>query len=106
LGFDQRNEQWVVLWSDGPSGAPYPALGLGFELPGYEEIQKRLWMADTQRRGRAVLDEVVTRQDAAKEAARAEGKEASGEVAEHLEYTFRRMGKTPYAKVYLPGKDF
>lgn len=106
LGFDERAQQWVVLWKDGPDGAPFPALGLGRELPGYDTIQRKLYSADTARRGRAVLDEVNARNEARKAEGRAETSEAAGEVAEHLEHAFRRLGKTSYSKVYLPGKDF
>lgn len=106
LGFDEQAGQWVVLWKDGPGGAPYPAMGLGRELPGYEAIQRKLYMGDTARRGREIVDEVIKRQEKRIKDGRAEVSEGAGEVAEHLEYTFRRMGKTSYAKVYLPGKDF
>jgi hypothetical protein len=106
LGYDQRNEQWVVLWKDGPDGAPFPALGLGRELPGYEEIQRRLYSGDVARRGAEVLKEVIDRNEARKRASRAELSERAGEVAEALEHTFRRMGKTSYTKVFLPGRDF
>lgn len=105
LGFDERNKQWVVLWKDGPDGAPYPALGLGFELPGYEEIQKKLYMADTVRRGGEVLRDVIRRNNKAKAERAADMHDRAGEVAEHLEHAFRRMGKTSYSRVFVPGKD-
>lgn len=106
LGYDERNQQWVALWKDGPDGAPFPAVGLGRELPGYEEIQRILYSGDVARRGAEVLKEVVARNDARKAARDHETTEAAGEVAEALEHAFRRMGKASYTKVYLPGKDF
>jgi len=109
LGFDESTQTWVALWKDGPDGAPFPAMALGRPnepLPSYEKIQKTLYSGDVARRGRAVLDEVIARQDERKKQSRLEASEAAGEVAEHLEHTFRRMGKTRYQKVYLPGKDF
>lgn len=102
LGFNERNGEWVVLWKDGPDGAPYPVLGLGRELPGYEEIQRLLWQGDTVRRGGEVVRDVIRRNEKRKAEGRAELKDRAGEVAEALEYAFRRMGKTSYSKVYIP----
>lgn len=102
LGLDKRNEQWVVLWKHGPGGAPYPVLGLGFTLPGYEEIQRRLYMADTQRHGGKIVDEVQKRQTRAKLSRDAKTHEAAIETAEHLEHAFHRLGKTSYRRVYIP----
>ncbi len=104
LGFDERNQQWVVLWKEGPGGAPYPALGLGYELPGYEEIQRRLYAADTVRNSGAQLKEVMRRQEARHKEGRRELDEVTTEVAEALEHAFRRMGQTSYSKVYMPSK--
>lgn len=102
LGLDKQNEQWVVLWKSGPSGAPYPVLGLGFTLPGYEEIQRRLYAADTQRRGSKIVQEVSRRQAAAKKARDDVAHDAAGDAAEHLEHVFHRMGSTSYRRVYIP----
>lgn len=102
LGYDERNGNWVVLWKDGPDGAPFPVMGLGRELPGYEEIQRRLYMGDTVRRGGKVVEDVTRRNEARKKAAAAEHSDRAGEVAEALEYAFRRMGKTSYSRVFVP----
>lgn len=102
LGYDERNGNWVVLWKDGPDGAPFPIMGLGRELPGYEEIQRRLYMGDTVRRGGEVIQGVIRRNEERKKAAAAEHSERAGEVAEALEYAFRRMGKTSYSRVFVP----
>lgn len=106
LGFDQRNQTWVVLWSNGPDGAPYPVLGLGPSLPTYDEIQRLLYTHDTRRHGAKIVQEVSKRNEARKAAGRYELNQAAGEVAEELEHAFRRMGKTSYKKIYLPNKDF
>jgi len=105
LGYDERNHLWCVLWKDGPQGAPFPIFSLGEELPGYEQIQKMLWQGDTVRRGGDVVKDVKARNEEQRLSASADMRERAGEVAEHLEYTFRRMGKAQYAKVYVPGKD-
>lgn len=102
LGFNERNGEWVVLWKDGPEGAPYPVLGLGKELPGYEEIQRLLYKHDTVRRGGEVVKDVIRRNEQRKAEGRAQLKDRAGEVAEALEFAFRRMGKTSYTKVYVP----
>lgn len=102
LGFNERNGDWVVLWRDGPDGAPYPVLGLGKELPGYEEIQRLLYQGDTVRRGGEVVRDVIRRNEAQKAAGRAEMSDRAGEVAEVLEHAFRRMGKTSYSRIFVP----
>ncbi len=102
LGRNERNGEWVVLWKDAVDGAPYPVMGLGTTLPGYEEIQRILWKGDTIRRGGEVIAD-VNRRNAAR---RKEGQDAlsdrAGEVAEALEHAFRRMGKTSYSRVFIP----
>lgn len=104
LGFNERNDEWVVLWKDGPDGAPFPVLGLGRELPSYERIQYLLWKGDTVRRGGEVVEDVIRRNEATKAASRAEMHERAGEVAEALEHAFRRMGKTSYNRIFVPSK--
>lgn len=102
LGQNQRNGEWVVLWKDGPDGAPFPVLGLGHELPSYEEIQRLLYTYDTVRRGGDVVKDVIRRNEKRKAESRAELKERAGEVAEALEHAFHRMGKTSYKRVFVP----
>lgn len=110
LGRDERLGTWVALWKNGPDGKPYPAISITQRpdepLPSYERIQQILYTGDVARRGRAVLDEVIKRQEERRKADDAKAHEIAGEVAEYLEHTFRRQGKTQYTKVYLPGKDF
>ena len=103
LGFDERSGIWCVLWKDAVDGAPYPVLGLGRELPGYEEIQRLLWTGDTVRRGGDVIKDVNRRNAERKATADAAAHDRAGEVAEHLEHTFRRMGKTSYNRIFVPG---
>lgn len=102
LGYDERAGQWVVLWSDGPEGAPFPVMGLGKELPGYEQIQKILYMGDTARRGNKVVQDVIRRNEAKLAAARAAGHERSREIAEELEHNFRRVGKLSKPSIFVP----
>lgn len=102
LGFDQRNQQWVVLWKDAVDGAPFPVMGLGRELPGYEKIQEILYRGDTVRRGGEVVRDVVRRNEERKRKSRAEFRETTGEVAEALEHAFRRMGETSYNRIHVP----
>lgn len=103
LGFDESNGQWVVLWKDAVDGSPYPVMGLGRELPGYEEIQRLLYKGDTVRRGGDIIKDVNRRQAARKAASDAVAHDAAGDVAEHLEHTFRRMGQTSYNRIFVPG---
>jgi hypothetical protein len=102
LGYDERNKQWVVLWKDAVDGAPYPVMGLGRELPSYEEIQRILYQGDTVRRGGKLIQEINRRQAQRRADSRQEVNEAAGEVAEALEYAFRKMGKTSYQRIFIP----
>ncbi len=102
LGYDERNQQWVVLWKDAVDGAPYPVMGLGRELPSYEKIQETLYRGDTVRRGGDVVRDVVRRNEERKAEGRAALNDAAGEVAEALEHAFRRMGRSSYSRVYIP----
>jgi hypothetical protein len=102
LGFNERNGDWVVLWKDGPDGAPFPVLGLGKELPSYERIQYLLWKGDTVRRGGEVVQDVIRRNEARKKEGQDQLRENAGEVAEVLEHAFRRMGKTSYNRIFVP----
>lgn len=102
LGRNERNGEWVVLWTNAVDGAPYPVMGLGTQLPGYEEIQRILWKGDTIRRGGEVIADVNRRNAARKAEADADAHDRAGEVAEVLEHAFRRMGKTSYSRVFIP----
>jgi hypothetical protein len=103
LGRDERHDTWVVLWKDGPGGQAFPVLGLGRELPTYDEIQRLLYTHDVQRHGSKLVKEVIARREAQLRADDLAMSERAGEVAEELEHAFRRMGETSYKKVFVPG---
>lgn len=81
----------------------YPVIGLGPELPtDPEEVQRRLYLADGQRRGTEILDQVNRHNDAIRKAKRDATDEAIGETAEHLEWGYRQEGWHPSPRIFVP----
>src|SRR3990172_12414123 len=65
LGKDERVGQWVVVVRHGPhEGRPFPVLGLGYDLPPYDEIQRRLYQGDVRKRGYAIVQEIERKNEA------------------------------------------
>lgn len=110
LGKDESRGTWVALWKNGPDGKPFPACGLTHSpdepLPGYEAIQRILYNADVARNGKEFIENLKKKYEERKLSEDKAAHERNAEIAERLEHTFRRHGKTSYTKVYLPGKDF
>lgn len=102
LGQDTRNGQWVVLLSRGPEGRPFPVLGLGYELPAPEEIKRRLYMADTRRRGREIVADVVRANSRRQKELRDATHERGGEVAEAVDTAFHLMKRHPRPRIFVP----
>lgn len=95
---------WCVFLTEkaSPFGLPYPVIGLGTELPPPEEIERRLIMADTARRGHEILRH-LEQENAKIEAAKlAKVDEASGIAAEALEWGFRKQDAHPNPRIFVP----
>lgn len=109
LARDEEANQWVVLLTNTPSefngGRPHPVLGLGYELPAPEEIKRRLYMADTRRRGREIVRDLMRRQDERRAELRRETDDAAGEVAEAMDTALHLMKRHPVPRIFVPGKD-
>lgn len=104
LGQTRDNGEWVVFITDGPGGQPFPALGLGFELPAPEEIKRRLYNSDTKRHGSALAVASYRRNRARQRDIAAKGREASEEMARHFEWAHRKVGSRPEGRIFVPGE--
>lgn len=103
LARDEENGgQWVVLLR-GEGGQEYPVLGLGYELPNPEQIKARLYKADTRRRGREIVRDIMRAQERAQAAARYETHQAAGEVAEAMDAALHVMKRHPTPRIFVPG---
>lgn len=80
----------------------YPVLGLGPEIPDAEEIKRRLWQADAQRRGNDIRAQVNAHNDRIRAENKYRADEAAGETAEHLEWGYRREGWHPSPRIFVP----
>jgi len=103
LGYRNDVGEWVVFLRNGPGGVPFPALGLGSTLPAPEEIKRRLYRADTKRRGPAIVAEVERHNRMIEDRGR-RAQEASIEVAaEGIEWASRKLGLRGNGKIFVPG---
>lgn len=99
LGQDRRSGDWVVLIKRDP---PYPVFGLGPTLPSPDEIKRRLYQADTKRHGGKLADELDRANERAKQELRDRADDATGEVAEALDWGFRKLGSHPFPRIFIP----
>lgn len=100
LARDEHGE-WVIFLDAGQG--PRPVYHLGAELPSPEAIKKRLYMGDVRRRGREIVSGIEKRNDAIRRENRRQAHEAAEEVAEGMEYAFRKLGQTFHTKVFVSG---
>lgn len=102
LGQRRDSGEWIVFLQRGGDAQPLPVLGLGTRLPHPQDILKKLHDSDARRRGDKIVSEIVKRQDAAKKELVYESHERDGVLAEHLEHGFRKEGKHPSPRVFIP----
>lgn len=80
----------------------YPVLGLGPTLPSPEEVGRKLYESDAARHGTKLLDQVNRHNEEIRKRNRAAAIEKDGEVAEHLEWAYRREGLHPQTRIFVP----
>jgi len=104
IGRDERNGDWVVLLdSRRHDMPPHPVLRLGPELPGVDEIKRRLYHADTRRNGHRIVDDIVRARERAEAAMRSETHDAAGEVAEAMDAMLHALKRHPAPRIFVPG---
>jgi hypothetical protein len=104
IGQDERTGDFVVLLKRGPDGTAFPVLGLGPELPAPGEIKRRLYKADTRRRGREIVASIERTNERQRKALRAQTHEAAGEVAEAMDTALHLMKRHPVPRIFVPSE--
>lgn len=103
LGQRQDTGEWVVFLRNGPhQGEAFPLLGLGHELPSADKVKELLFKRDVKRNGAKIYDDIVRSMESKRREAKSAASDASGQAAEALEYGFRKMGKHPSPRVFIP----
>jgi hypothetical protein len=105
IGRDEHTGDYVVMLKRGPEGRSFPVLGLGPELPAPEEIKRRLYKADTRRRGRQIVADIERNNERKRAELRHQTSEAAGEVAEAMDTALHLMKRHPAPRIFVPGKD-
>lgn len=91
---------WVVFIKL-EGGNLYPVIGIGRDLISPEELQKRLYKADSRRHGDKILREINENNERIKQGYRQKSDEASEAAAEAFEWGFRQEGVLS-RKVFIP----
>lgn len=92
---------WVVFITVGRDNI-YPVIGIGPELPANaEDLRARLRATDTRIHGDKILRQINEHNARIQKESRARALEADGEVAEALEWGFRREGVIS-PQVFIP----
>jgi len=103
LGRFENTGEWAVFIKNGPHGGPFPVFHLGRELPPYDLIQKKLYESDVRRHGHKLVETIQRRNDARTKALDDAAHEAAEETAEAIEWGFRKFGKHPNPRIFVPG---
>lgn len=104
IGRDERSGDWVVLLdSRRHDMPPHPVLRLGPELPGVDEIKRRLYMADTRKRGRKIVDDIAREREREQARMNSITHDAAGEVAEAMDSALHLMKRHPVPRIFVPG---
>lgn len=107
FGFNEKTQQYCVYLKAGANDASkfgdMPILGFNppDRIPGPDEIKKRLYQSDALRRGHEIMDEWNRQNDLLMNK---DHSDADGQLAEAIEWGFRKQGsdKAP-VRVYMPG---
>lgn len=105
LYFDLNDEtrQWCIYLKTPPSEPDIPVIG--FERkPHPDDALKAMVQADALRQGEEILDGMRKRNWDKDEPLRAKADDAAGQAAEALEWGYRKMGKHPVARIFVPNE--
>lgn len=107
LAFGRNDEtgQWCVFMRQGTSSVAtagdLPILGFN-EVPHPDDAIARLQSADARRRGREILDELNKHNENINAERKARADDGITATAEGFEWGFRKMGKHPQSRVFVP----
>lgn len=110
FGTNPETGDWCIFvkmpWDwEGPSvdgNKALPILGFGKELPSRDYAIRQLYQSDSLRHGEQILDEMNRQNKAVQDVARAKSDDQSGQLAEVLEWGFRKKGVHPSSRVFVP----
>lgn len=103
LGRNNKTGDWHVLVKNGPhDGQPFPVFYIGPELPPYDVIQKMLYEHDVRRHGAKIVAAIERKKAVARKHADDAALDIAGETAEYIEHAFRKLGKHPNPRVFVP----
>lgn len=102
LGRNNKTGDWHVLVKDGPHGEPFPVFSIGKELPPYDRIQQMLYENDVRRHGHKIIEGIERRKRIERERLDKEHRDRAEEVAEHIEWGYRKLGKHPRTRIFVP----
>lgn len=89
---------WVVTIGDNG----HPVFGFGKSLPRPEDVERLLAEKDVARHGAKILRMLHRESEALKMEADHVAEEKHGELAEVFEHAFRREGRHPTPRVFIP----
>jgi hypothetical protein len=97
----QRHEltgDWVVTLGENS----HPIYGFGRTLPDPRDVEHILGSRDVKRRGKKILDDLAREAERKRLDQQYRVEEHNGEMAEHFEHAFRKQGKHPTTRVFIP----
>lgn len=105
FGKNEKTGDWCVYLKRGTTvlsvHGDLPILGFQ-HLPGPDEVVKRIYETDAQRRGKAILEELNKHNETQHDEGRRAVADAEGQVAETFEWGLRKQGATSHKRVYIP----
>lgn len=108
FGRNEQTGQWCIFLRQGTSAATttgdLPILGFP-DIPSVDAAMDRLRESDARRRGKDILDELEKHNRSIKEERKRAADDAIGEAAKAFEWGYRKMGKHPNPRIFVPGKD-
>lgn len=108
FGRNEQTGQWCVFMRQGTGEAAsdkdLPILGFD-DIPTVDAAIDRLQKSDARRRGKDILDELNKHNRDIQEERKRAADDAVGEAARAFEWGYRKMGKHPVPRIYVPGKD-
>ena len=105
FGRNEETGQWCIFMRQGTnkmaSTGDLPILGFN-TIPTPDEALTRLINSDARRRGSEILDELRKHNEDINAERNRRADDAVGMAAEAFEWGFRKMGKAPTTRIYVP----
>lgn len=92
---------WVIF-TKLDNGALYPVIGLGKDLPSPDYLRQRILNADTRRQGEQMLYHINKKNEEIRKQNERPVRDGIGKTAEALEWGYRKLGKHPVNRVFVP----